>query len=187
MSGKLQQKNISDSFNLIADKRLELALLIGAGALAIVLHKVLRWPLDMPGRHGLEFMAIFAFLRLASQQKWAATIASIGAMTALTLFSTNPIGIIILLAQGVLLDLLYNHLTWQGRIVILVPFFTAVAHMLKPLLKALAQTNLGVFSDSLSMGLVTPLLSHGLFGFVGGVFGLLAWKTYQRTRSHFKA
>lgn len=188
MSGKLQKKNISDSFNFIADKRVELALLIGAGALAIVLHKVLRWPLDMPGRHGLEFMAIFAFLRLASQQTWAATIASSGAMVSLSLFSSaSPIGMIILLVQGLSLDILYNRLSWQGRLVILIPLFTAIAHMVKPILKALAQHNFGVFSDSLTMGLVTPLLSHALFGFVGGLFGLLAWKAYQRTTSHFKA
>ncbi len=181
MSGKLQEKSISDSFNLISAKQRELLLLVCTGAVAILLHKTLRWPLDMPGRHGLEFMAIFAFLRLASQQKWAATIASTGSMLALTMFSASPVGLIILLAQGLTLDLLYNRLSWQGRLIILVPLFTAIAHMLKPLIKAAAQTNFAIYSDSLNFGVLMPLLSHSLFGFIGGVFGLLAWKTFQKS------
>jgi len=190
MSGKSQLKNTSDSFNFIHHKHAELLLLIGAGMVAIMLHKVLRWPLDMPGRHGLEFMAIFVFLRLASTQTWAATIASVGAIISTGLFSdlssAMGIGMLILGIQGFCLDLFYNHLTLRGRLLFLLPLIAAMVHAIKPISKSLAQSHLSIYSDSLSSGLMFPILSHCLFGFFGGLFGLLAWKAYTKSSQHFK-
>tara|TARA_R110001606_G_scaffold399222_2_gene582385 strand:+ start:38168 stop:38650 length:483 start_codon:yes stop_codon:yes gene_type:complete len=158
--------------------------------LAIMLHKVLRWPLDIPGRHGLEFMAIFVFLRLASTQTWAASIASVGAILATGLFSGGSssigIGMLILILQGLSLDLLYNHLTWRGRLLFLLPLIAALVHAMKPIIKFLAQDHLSIYSDSLSSGLMIPVMSHCLFGFFGGLFGLLAWKAYTKSSQHFK-
>lgn len=190
MSGKWQLKNTSSSTSFIYSKHAELILLIGAGMLAIILHKVLRWPLDMPGRHGIEFMAIFVFLRLASRQSWAATIASIGAILSTSLLagssSSMGIGMLILALQGFSLDLLYNHLTWRGRLLFLLPLIAAIVHAIKPIIKFLAQGHLSIYSDSLNSGLMLPIVSHCLFGFLGGLFGLLAWKAYAQSSQHFK-
>jgi hypothetical protein len=189
MSGKWQQKITLNSFNFIEKKQAELLMLIGAGMLAIVLHKVLRWPLDLPGRHGLEFMAIFIFLRIASTQSWAATTASLGAIASTSFFSNSDsasIAMLILFIQGLSLDIAYKHLTWRGRLLFLLPFIAAFIHALKPIIKFLAQQNLAVYSDSLEWGLSTPFLSHCLFGFFGGLFGLLAWKAYSQSLPHFK-
>jgi hypothetical protein len=190
MSGKSQLKNTSDSTSFIHSKHAELLLLIGAGMLVIMSHKILRWPLDMPGHHGLEFMAIFVFLRLASTQTWAATIASVGAIISTGLFSDTSssmgIGMLILAIQGFSLDLLYNHLTLRGRLVFLLPLFAALVHAIKPISKFFAQDHLSIYSDSLSSGLMIPFMSHCLFGFFGGLFGLLAWKAYSQSSQHFK-
>ena len=184
MSGKLQQKIISDSTSLASSKQLELMMIIIAGVAAILLHKVLRWPLDMPGRHGLEFMAIFVYLRAASSMTWAATIAATSAAITTSMVSYSGgvgIAMIILIAQGLIMDVMYKHLTLRGRLLFLLPFIAALAHMMKPLIKALAQNNFGIYSDSLNLGVLMPLLSHCMFGFVGGVFGLLAWKAYKKS------
>lgn len=190
MSGKSQLKNTSSSISFIHSKQAELLLLIGAGMLAVILHKVLRWPLDMAGRHGLEFMAIFVFLRLASTQTWAATIASIGAILSTGILagssSSMGVGILILGLQGFSLDLLYNHLTWRGRLLFLLPLIAGIVHSIKPIIKFLAQGHLSIYSDSLSSGLMIPVMSHCLFGFFGGLFGLLAWKAYTQSSQHFK-
>lgn len=186
MSGKSQLKNTSNSTSFLKSKNAELMLLIGAGMLVVVLHKVLRWPLGMPGRHGLEFMAVFVFLRLASTQTWAATIASVGAIIATGLFSSMGIGMLILAIQGLSLDLLYKHLTWRGRLVFLLPLMAALVHALKPLIKFFAQNTLSISSDSLSNGLMIPIMSHCLFGFFGGLFGLLAWQAYTKSSQHIK-
>lgn len=190
MFGKSQLKNTSNSTSFAQSKQAELLILIGAGMLAIALHKVLRWPLDMPGRHGLEFMAIFVFLRLASTQTWAATVAAVGAVIATVMFSgassSIGIGMVILALQGVSLDLLYNHLSWRGRLLFLLPLIAALVHAIKPISKFLAESHLSIYSDSLSGGLLIPVMSHCLFGFFGGLFGLLAWKAYTQSSQHLK-
>ena len=191
MSGKSQLKNTSESISFIHHKHAELLLLIGAGMLVILLHKVLRWPLEMPGRHGLEFMAIFVFLRLASTQTWAATIAAVGAIITTGLFANSGasmgIGIVVLAIQGVSLDLFYNHLALRGRLLFLLPLIAALVHAVKPVTKFFAQGYLSIYSDSLSSGLMFPVMSHCLFGFFGGLFGLLAWQAYTKSSQHFKS
>ncbi len=48
------------------------------GALAAYMHFNLRIPLNIPGHHGLEFMAIFVLVRLTSNIRYAATASVLG-------------------------------------------------------------------------------------------------------------
>ena len=41
----------------------EALLMLGLGAAAVVLHQTLRAPLNLPGRHGLEWMALLVIGR----------------------------------------------------------------------------------------------------------------------------
>jgi len=46
---------------------------LGLGAAGVALHAGVRLPLHVPGHHGLEWMALLAFARLAVPGRWAAT------------------------------------------------------------------------------------------------------------------
>lgn len=46
---------------------------LGLGAAGVALHAGVRLPLHVPGHHGLEWMALLAFARLAMPGRWAAT------------------------------------------------------------------------------------------------------------------
>ena len=58
--------------------RWELLLLVSSGALAVVLHQILRMPLGLPGRHGIEWMALLVIGRAATHRRGAGTLASAG-------------------------------------------------------------------------------------------------------------
>ncbi len=80
MNGKLQVKTISkvsvskELFTTIA----EVFLLLGLGVLAITLHAYLRYPLNLPGHHGIEFMALLIFGSKISRLKASTSVFSLG-------------------------------------------------------------------------------------------------------------
>ncbi|MFC2111088.1 hypothetical protein ACFLQ5_01410, partial [Bacteroidota bacterium] len=80
MNGNVQIKSLSRKYltNLSIASILEIILLLGAGVLAIVLHARLRTPINIPGHHGIEFMAIILAARLSSKIKWASSISALG-------------------------------------------------------------------------------------------------------------
>jgi Flp pilus assembly protein TadG len=51
-------------------------LLLALGAGIVALGELFRFSLGMPGHHGLEAMALLATARLATNYRWAATIAA---------------------------------------------------------------------------------------------------------------
>ncbi len=80
MNGSAQQRSLSraSQTNLNIAKVLEVFLLFLAGVLAIVLHERLRNPINIPGHHGIEFMAVILAVRLSSKMKWATSISALG-------------------------------------------------------------------------------------------------------------
>lgn len=167
------------------DARVQLLLLLLAGAAAAILHESFRWPMRMPGHHGLEWFAILMFARVLSTRPWAAFAVACGAaLTALTPLGGHEGSVrpLTYLVQGFTLDLLFLLiLRWRLPIGLAV-LAGALAHALSPLLKAgLALTGVGGFG-SLSKGLAFPLMTHAGFGAVGAAVGLLLALAWQRAR-----
>lgn len=184
MAGKSQQKTISGSSDLINSHWLQILLILSAGALTVWFHEALRWPLNLPGRHGLELMAVLMFVRLSASQVYAASLAAMGGVTASLVFNDAAgVGAMILLAQGVFIDSAYRLLKHHSLTLLLMILVTAIAHMLKPLIKLSFQSGLGIVSDSLDHGLLYPLVTHFCFGLVGGLAGLLAWRSMQKLKT----
>lgn len=185
MSGKSLQKTILDSSEHLKSSWLQLLLLFTAGMSTVWFHDALRWPLNLPGRHGLELMAILLFVRLSASQTYAATIAASGGVSALLVFhDAAGVAALILLAQGLFLDTSYRLLKQSHLPLLLMVLVTALAHSLKPLIKLCLQSGVGIVSDSLDHGLLYPLMTHLLFGFVGGLAALLAWRSIQKIQSN---
>ena len=83
--------------------------LLGLGCTAVVLHETLRWPLGLPGRHGIELMATLLLARCLSNYRLAATVATAGAAS--TAMLTGAHGAVVpvdYLLMGLVLDLLYG-------------------------------------------------------------------------------
>lgn len=184
MAGKSPQKTISDSSDLFSHRWLQILLILSAGVLTVWFHEALRWPMNLPGRHGLELMAILIFVRLSTPQTYAASLAAMGGVTASLVFNDAAgVGAIILLAQGLFIDSGYRLLRHHSLTVFLMILVTALAHMLKPLFKLVFQSGMGIVSDSLNHGLFYPLVTHFCFGLIGGLAGLLAWRSMQKLKT----
>lgn len=183
MAGKSLLKTISDSSEPRQSSWFQLLLIFSAGILAVWFHEALRWPLNLPGRHGLELMAILMFVRLSAPQHYAATLAAIGGVSASLVFNdTAGVSSLILLAQGLFIDSAHRLLRHHRLALWLMIVVTALAHTLKPLIKSGLQSGMGIASDSLSHGLLYPLLTHFSFGLVGGLAGFLAWRSLQKNK-----
>lgn len=57
-------------------------ILLGLGILAAFAHATFRFPLHLPGHHGLEWMALPVIARKLSHYRWAAGVAASGAAAA---------------------------------------------------------------------------------------------------------
>lgn len=185
MSGKSLQKTTLDSSEQFSSSWLQLLLIFAAGMATVWFHEALRWPLNLPGRHGLELMAILMFVRLSSAQTYATTLAAMGGVTALLVFNDAAgIGALILLIQGLFIDSAYRLLKHHHLTLWLMVVITAFAHSLKPVIKLFIQSGMGIASDSLSHGLLYPVVTHLVFGLIGGLAGLLAWRSIKKIKSH---
>lgn len=160
-------------------------LLVAAGVVAALLHIGLRWPLKLPGHHGLEWLAILLAARVLSQRPGAALAVAIGA--AATAFAggghEGMLRPLTYLVQGVALDGLW--LLLQARVAALwlaVPL-GALVHALAPMLKNVVAVAGGAASGSLAQGLAWPLATHALFGAVGAIVGTFAAAVLQRRRT----
>lgn len=174
-NGKLFQRTLSKVFpSSIAVSALEVLLLFLLGSIAIVLHAKLKIPLGIPGRHGLEFMAIFAIARLASKYQYAASIAAIGAGSfALIPFLgfTDPFMAIVFFIPGILLDVLFMIFQKNANKMFIVALICGIAYASIPITREIISLTLGIPYHSLMKGFFFPILTHSAFGFAGGLLG----------------
>ena len=155
---------------------LEGTALLGLGMLAITLHARLRMPLNIPGHHGLEFMALLMAGRLLSRLKWAGSTASLG-MGVLLLFPVfgfaDPFMGFNYMLPGFMLDLVYNSSGRTKYPHLAVILGCALAYMLIPLSRIAIQAFTGYpYPSFIKHGYVVPVMYHGLFGLAGGAFSM---------------
>src|SRR6185503_14133006 len=88
----------------------ELALLVGLGMAAVVLHAATRDLLQIPGHQGLGWIALLMIWRTTSRYRWAAVTSAVGAagFAMMPWWSFNdPFRWLTYLLAGATLDLLY--------------------------------------------------------------------------------
>lgn len=176
MNGKLPQRTTSVlSRNLALGYVLEALLLIGIGMLAITLHAKWRYPLNLPGHHGMEFMALLMLGRSLSRFRIATGLSSlgIGALLLFPVFGFNdPLMGFNYMLPGIVLDLLYNSRPLKSRHWIAILLISGIAYFMIPLSRLtvtlITSYPYGAF---LKHGYVTPLVLFFLFGTAGGAVG----------------
>jgi len=160
--------------------RLAWLLFLGVGV--AVLEQAFRWPLQMPGHHGIEAMALLLIARLSCTTPWSATIAAAGAAVAAPALGADhgPLTPLFYLLPGAILDLGYRLRPRFGGLVLFLPLLSALAWVAKPALRVAANLTLGMQFGSLRAGPVYPILTHLLFGFVGGLVAVLLWRATEK-------
>lgn len=176
MSGRQQQKSISVlSHNSFVRNIAQYAVLFGIGILAILLHARLRTPLNIPGHHGLEFMAILMAGRIASNLKWASTISSLGIGFILLFpifgFKDPYMGFIYML-PGIFIDVFYNitrYFKWQ---ILVLTLIAGAAYFTIPLSRLFIHAFSSYpYSSFIKFGYFIPVVNYFFFGAAGGFFG----------------
>ncbi len=162
-----------------------LLVLLALGVTIVLLERAFRWPLQLPGHHGLEAMALLVIARLSCSSRWSASIAATGAALTAEIAGAGhgPFMPLLYLAPGLLLDL---GMRWQAvlqRQLLLLPALAALAFASKPLLRWLAQLGFGLEFGSLRAGVLYPLLTHLVFGLVGGLIAVLLWRAATTVRA----
>jgi hypothetical protein len=180
-SGELFPRKWSSSFpTSLSLVWWEALLLLGSGALAVVLHQVLRMPLQLPGRHGIEWMALLVLSRSMSRFRWAGGLSGLGAAVCSLLpiwgALDDPLIWLFYLVPGIVMDLAFTALPhWREQIWFLAGL-GGLAHATKPLGRWAINLATGLPYSSLWVGVGYPLATHLLFGVVGGLLGgLIAW------------
>ena len=177
MNGSVQQKNLSKEFltNLTIEKVLEVLLLIIAGVFAIVIHARLRTPINIPGHHGIEFMAIILGARLSSNIRWASSISALG-IGIFILFPVlgfkDPMMGFNYMLPCFMVDLGYNYIKDGKYRNIILSIFAGIGYMMIPLSRIVFTLSTGYpYSSFIKHGFFTPLATFFIFGFLGGTLG----------------
>ena len=177
MIGKLQQKTLSKSSQTESLRRiLEVLLLMGVGALAIALRARLRMGLNMPGHHGIYFMALIFLARKNSKLTLATTLTSLG--TGLLLLAPflgfkDPMQAAVYILPGITLDLLFILLPQNKKhSLTILALACGAAWMSIPLVRLLIHLTTGMPFDSfLKHGYFYPLFAWFMAGSMGGFAG----------------
>jgi hypothetical protein len=155
----------------------EAGLLVGLGAAAVVLHQALRLPLELPGRHGIEWMALLVLGRSLSRSKTAGTLTGLGAAftSILPIWGAldDPFIWLIYLVPGLVMDFAFARLPRWTNSLIFLASLGALAHGTKPLARWLINLATGFPYGSLLWGVFYPLGLHMAFGAAGGLLGAL--------------
>jgi hypothetical protein len=158
----------------------QLLLLVGFGIAITLLRLTFKWPLHLPGHHGLETMALLVMARLCCAYPWAATItAASAAATAATIgLGHGALWPVFYIVPGLVLDVAVRLApVWRE---LYLGLAAALAHVSKPLLKAVFAGALGFDYGSLAGGVAYPAMTHIGFGFAGGMIGALLWTRFRR-------
>lgn len=180
----------SDHFNTsaglgLADhmKQRSTIVLLALGVLAVVIHATVRFPLHLPGHHGLEWMALLVLARQMSSYRWAATMTASGAAaTSLlpVLGFHDLLTPVTYFAPGVALDLLclIAPLAWRKSSLFL-GIAAALAFATKPVIQWGGAAMLDLPLGALSQGVAYIVALHMMFALAGGWIAAYLWRGTQ--------
>jgi hypothetical protein len=185
MNGKSYQKNtLSLSLTKNQTVVLEIVLLALVGVLIATLRAHLRIPMNIPGRHGIEVMAILISARMLSKQTFASSITMI--VTSAMMFFPfmgfkDPTMPFIYVGIGLSLDYLWNKFNLSTKNIFFVALFGGLVYMLIPILRTgIHFSGIYAITSFVKHGIFIPILTHFIFGVVGTILGLGIFKAINR-------
>jgi len=183
-AGESSPRKLFGVIDLVGSLTIGRALFLASLGVAIVLlEQAFRWPLQLPGHHGLEAMALLVLGRLCCTNSWSATLVGASAAVAAP-FAGADHGVLMPLfyvLPGIVLDLGYR--LWPrmvDRALLFLPLVAALAFAAKPAVRVIANQAFGMQFGSLRAGPVYPILTHLMFGFLGALAAVLVWRATER-------
>lgn len=176
MNGSMYQKSLSKTFQTSTLSIVfEILLLLFLGISAILLRTYLRIPLNIPGRHGLEFMAILMIARRSSNLPFASIVTMLGAagfMFFPFIGIKDPFLPIIYVVMGIVLDALFIAFNKPNNRLALLTLIGGIAYMVIPVGRIIMYLFTGILESSfIKWGFVVPVISHFIFGLAGALLG----------------
>ncbi len=176
MNGSLHQNPLSKAFP-ISRTLLEIIVLSLIGFAAVALRTRLRIPLNMPGHHGLEVMALILIGRQWSKLSLAGSVSTLAAsFLLLTTWAgiKDPFLPIIYILMGAIIDLFYRWMGERKNALLPLALIGGIAYAIIPLGRALIHlTTSFPYESFLKTGFIYPIVSHFLYGFLGGLLAAL--------------
>lgn len=178
MIGKQQIKHTSKTLVHSFPQQLSEALvLFFLGALAMFVHARFRWGANLPGHHGLEFMAILVIARLNTRMKWSSVFMTLGiGMMILLPFMgfNNPINALGYILPVIVFDACYLNLPDKWKKIWLLSLIGGLSYMSVPIYRIILMALTGLpYTVSVKYGTVLiPLVGFFAFGILGSVFAL---------------
>jgi len=154
----------------------EALLLIGSGALAVVVHRNTDLSLGLPGHQGIAWIAILIIGRMSSRFRGAGSLAGVGASVATfipALHTANPFTALFYLLPGPVMDFAFYYFPGLSRKLWFLVLIGGLAHITKPLGQLVVNGFMGWPFGSFRFGVLYPIASHLLFGLIGGFIGAL--------------
>ncbi|MCF8349353.1 MAG: hypothetical protein K9G61_11120 [Bacteroidales bacterium] len=183
MNGMLNPNQASKSLP-ISRTALEVVVLSIIGIAAILLRTKLRIPLNLPGHHGVEVMALLLIGRHWSKLPMATSVSTIAA--ALFMFVPwvgvkDPFLPLIYLLIGLTVDTLYRLKISENKLVISMMIIGSLSYAVIPLTRLVLHFLFNYpYVVFLKTGYAYPVLSHFVFGAAGGLLAALLIKGQQK-------
>lgn len=165
---------------------LEGALLFLLGALALFLHARFRTGMNIPGQHGLEFMALLLAGRMASKVKFASLFMALGmgCMIMMPFMGfKNPVAAVGYILPVFALDLIYSNLPERLRKSWVLALVGGISYMLVPIFRILLMGVAGMaYPAAVKYGTPwAPIAGFFTFGLLGagitaGFTSLIQWR-----------
>lgn len=171
-----QTRSISRAYPTSVSLALQIAALILVGFIATWLHAQFRFPLNMPGRHGLEFMLLIMGARYLSTLRLSATVAVTGSVLASlipVLGFKDPMLPYIYIGIGAFIDFAWYRWSTFRRWIPMAALLGGLGYGIIPMVR-LAFMLLGSYpyNSFAKHGYIIPFVSHIAFGFVGAFAGV---------------
>lgn len=188
--GKSQIKTISGlTHSRSLGMLLEVLFLLGIGAVAILLHARFRSPINIPGHHGIEFMALLLLGRVSSNLRFASSISSLGIGLFLLFpvfgFSDPMMGFNYML-PGMFLDISYQLGGKMNTKIWFLAIIAGFSYMMIPISRLLISTFSGYqYLAFIKHGFLVPFATHLLFGLSGGLLGTGVSRIFKKLISKF--
>ncbi len=170
-----QTRSISKAFPTSFSVTLQIVTLLFVGFAATWLHYRFRFPLNLPGRHGLEFMLLVMGARYASNLKLSATVAVSGSILASlipVLGFNDPLLPYIYLGMGAFIDLAWFRWSAFKNYILLTALLGGLVYGLIPVVRIFSSLVSAYHFNSLRYGYIIPVLTHIGFGFTGAIAGV---------------
>jgi hypothetical protein len=164
----------------------EILALLGIGVIGVLLHAKFRFPLKLPGHHGVIYMALLIGGRLLSKKPYASSLSSVGAamMLMFPLGFKDPFMPLIFLLPGFITDLGYRLFGQRSKNIFLLALVCGISYMTIPLSRMIITTITGFPYGSFIGGFLWPTFTHLLFGFAGGLAGTALIRAFRRKPLH---